>query len=463
MTAAEIARRAGGGVDGDAEAAIDAWAFDSRALTPGSCFVALKGDRDGHEFVGAAFDAGAHVALVDRDPVPPVTLEAGRALVRVPDALAGLQRVAESIRSDRNDLTVIAVTGSTGKTSTKDLLAAALAPLGVFANAESYNNEFGLPLTLCNAPAAAAVVVTEMGERFAGDLDRLCEIAKPTIGVVTNVGLAHAEHLGGHDGTVAVLSEMLRFLPPDGVAVLNADDPFLGDLSAATTARILRAGFAPDAEYRIEDLQLDSRLRPTFRIQGCEFSVPFRGEHNAQNAAQAIAVAHGAFGLEFGVIATELAGAAAARWRMELLETDTGVVVLNDAYNANPASMQAALVALSRLPVDGSGRRVAVLGDMRELGQHHDDAHTTIGASAAELRVDLVIGVGGGGALIAAEAKAGGADSVSVEDAAGAVAVLEAQLRPGDVVLVKGSRALGLERVAHAIVAAGSLVEGGAA
>lgn len=462
MTAAEIARRAGGVVDGDEHTAVDAWAFDSRALAPGSCFVALKGDRDGHEFVGAAFDAGAHVALVDRDPTPAVPLGEGRALVRVADALTGLQRVAASIRTDRSDLRVVAVTGSTGKTSTKDLLAAALAPLGAFANAESYNNEFGLPLTLCNLPSQAGVVVTEMGERSLGDLKKLCEIARPVVGVVTNVGLAHAEYLGGHAGTVEVLSEMLRSLPPEGVAVLNADDPFLGELSAATNARILRAGFAADAEYRIEDVRLDAELRPTFRVQGQAFSVPFRGEHHAQNAAQAVAVAHGALGLDLDVIATELAGAAPARWRMELLESDTGVIVLNDAYNANPASMEAALVALSRLPVKAPGRRIAVLGDMRELGRHHDDAHNTVGARAAELRVDLVLGVGDGGSLIVAEAKAGGTVATTVADAAGAVAVLVGQLRPGDAVLVKGSRALGLERVADAIVAAGRLVEGGA-
>jgi UDP-N-acetylmuramoyl-tripeptide--D-alanyl-D-alanine ligase len=451
MTAGEIARRAGGVVDGDANATVDAWGFDSRALAPGSCFVALKGGRDGHEFVAAAFDAGARVALIDRDPIPAIALGTGRALVRVPDALAGLQRVATSIRADRADLRVVAVTGSTGKTSTKDLLAAALAPLGTFANAESYNNEFGLPLTLCNTPHAAAVVVTEMGERFVGDLTELCAIAQPTVGVVTNVGLAHAEHLGGHAGTVEVLSEMLRSLPEAGVAVLNADDPFRSDLSAETKAHVLRAGFASDAEYRIEDVQLDAQLRPTFRVQGYEFSVPLRGEHHAQNAAQAIAVAHGAFGMAFDVIATELAGAAPARWRMEFLETDDDVIVLNDAYNANPTSMEAALVALGRLPA-GAGARVAVLGDMRELGAHHDDAHRDVGARAAELGFDLVVGVGAGGALIAAAASENGVETIVAADAEAAVALLDERLRSGDAVLVKGSRALGLERIAHALV-----------
>jgi UDP-N-acetylmuramoyl-tripeptide--D-alanyl-D-alanine ligase len=244
---------------------------------------------------------------------------------------------------------------------------------------------------------------------------------------------------------------MLRALPGDGVAVLNADDPYLADLSAATRARVVRAGFAPDADYRIEDVRLDAQLRPTFRVQGHAFSVPLRGEHHVRNAAQAIAVAHGAFALELDVIATELAAAAPARWRMELLETGDGVIVLNDAYNANPTSMEAALVALCRLPA-GTGERVAVLGDMRELGAHHDDAHRTVGLRAAELGLDLVVGVGAGGAMIADAARGCGVETIVVADADGAVAVLDGRIGGGDAVLVKGSRALGLERVAEALV-----------
>jgi UDP-N-acetylmuramoyl-tripeptide--D-alanyl-D-alanine ligase len=219
---------------------------------------------------------------------------------------------------------------------------------------------------------------------------------------------------------------------------------------------------APTAEYRVEDVRLDAQLRPTFSVRGHEFSVPLRGEHHAQNAAQAIAVAHGAFGLDFAVIATELAAAAPARWRMELDETDDGVTVLNDAYNANPTSVEAALVALARLPMTASARRVAVLGDMRELGAHHDEAHRAVGLRAGDLGLDLVVGVGEGGALIAQAARSRGVETVVVADAADAVAELEDRLRTGDAVLVKGSRALGLERVADEVIARRK-VRGGAA
>jgi UDP-N-acetylmuramoyl-tripeptide--D-alanyl-D-alanine ligase len=300
-----------------------------------------------------------------------------------------------------------------------------------------------------------------MGERKPGDLEHLCRIARPDIGVVTNVGLAHAEFLGGPEGVFGALAEMLQALPATGTAVLNADDPFLGRLTDATEARVLRAGTAADAEYRLEGVELDAQLRPTFRMLDHLFTVPLRGAHHAQNAAMAVAVAHGAFGIELDVIAAELAAAAPARWRMELIETDDGVTVLNDAYNANPTSMEAALLALTSFGVGPDRRRIAVLGDMRELGSHHDAAHDAVGARAAELGVNLVVGVGDGGARIANAASDAGATVLLVPDADAASDVLTIAVQPGDAVLVKGSRALGLERVADALVAAGR--EGGAA
>ena len=200
LSAREIARRARGRVAGDEDASAYTWDFDSRALRDGACFVALRGARDGHDFVADAFGAGARIALVDDSFADVRRLGPGQALVHVGDTLGALQEIARSLRLDRPDLHVVAVAGSTGKTSTKDLLAAALASRGCHANAESYNNEFGLPITLCNTPESAHVVVAEMGERFAGDLTELCEIARPDTGVVTNAGLAHAEYLGGRDG-----------------------------------------------------------------------------------------------------------------------------------------------------------------------------------------------------------------------------------------------------------------------
>ena len=453
-TADDIARRAGGEVDGDPAARVDSWAFDSRALDPGACFVALHGTRDGHDFVSSAFAAGATVALVAHAP-DGVTLSTGRALVRVDDTLAALQQIARSLRADRRELAVVAIGGSTGKTSTKDLVAATLAPLGCHANAESYNNEFGLPVTLCNTPAAARVVVTEMGERFAGDLALLCDIAQPNVGIVTNVGLAHAEYLGGTDGTIAVLAELLEALPADGLAVLNADDQTTPELAARARARVVTAGSATLADYRIDDVALDARLRSSFTLRGQHFSVPLHGRHHAQNASLAIAVAHERFGMPLPEIAVALEAAQPARLRMQLLDTDDGITILNDAYNANPTSMEAALHALAHFEVAPSGRRIAVLGDMRELGDFHAAAHHATGEQAAQLGIDLVVGVGAGGALIATAAHSGGLETTLAADAAAASALVIGLARRGDAVLVKASNAVALEQVADALLAQG--------
>jgi UDP-N-acetylmuramoyl-tripeptide--D-alanyl-D-alanine ligase len=455
LTAGEIARRADGRVAGDDGVAVDTWAFDSRALVAGDCFVALHGDRDGHDFVGAAFDAGASVALVADEFDGSRLVRPGRALVHVADPLEALQEVARTVRRDRADLHVVAVAGSTGKTSTKDLLAVVLASQGCHANAESYNNEFGLPITLCSTPDAARVLVAEMGERFAGDLAALCDIAQPDTGVVTNAGLAHAEHLGGREGVVAVLSELLERLPPAGTAVLNADDPASPRLAASTAAAVVTVGAAADADYRFDDVVIDARLRPSFRMRETRFSVPLHGEHHVHNAAMAIAVAHDVFALPLDELALELGSARPGRWRMELLESPAGVVVLNDSYNANPTSMTAALVALARFDVPAGARRIAVLGDMRELGAHHEDAHRDAGTRAASLSVDLVVGVGAGGEAIASAARDAGADALTAPDADAALDLVAPLVRAGDAVLVKGSRAVGLERLAATLAAAG--------
>jgi UDP-N-acetylmuramoyl-tripeptide--D-alanyl-D-alanine ligase len=456
LTAGEIARRAHGRVVGDDDLSVDTWAFDSRAVGPGDCFVALRGDRDGHDFVGAAFDAGARVAVVDDGFDDSELVRPGRALVHVGDPLAALQETARTVRRGRPDLHVVAVGGSTGKTSTKDLLAAVLASQGCYANAESYNNEFGLPITVCNTPDAARVLVAEMGERFAGDLAALCEIARPDTGVVTNAGLAHAEHLGGPQGVIAVLSELVAALPDDGTAILNADDPASAQLASATGATVVTVGADVHAEYRIEDATVDARLRSSFGLRGTRFTVPLHGEHHVHNAAMAIAVAHHVFALPLDEIALALGSARPGRWRMELLDTRRGVTILNDSYNANPSSMEAALVALARFAVPAGGRRIAVLGDMRELGAHHDDAHREAGERAAALALDLVVGVGAGGAAIADAARAAGATVLVAPDAETAITLVAPVVHTGDAVLVKGSRAVGLERFAAALADDGS-------
>jgi UDP-N-acetylmuramoyl-tripeptide--D-alanyl-D-alanine ligase len=444
LRAVDIAHHAHGVVAAGApEAAVTSWAFDSRTLRRGACFAALRGERDGHDFVPAAFAAGASVALVSqtREFEPPP----GAALVRVDDVLRRLQDLARTARAARPELRVVGVGGSVGKTSTKDLLAAALVSLGCYANRDSYNNEFGLPITLLNTPNRARVLVAEMGERFPGDIALLSDIARPDVGVVTNVGLAHAEHLGGERGAARAMDELLQTLPPGGIAVLNADDPWTPSLRVAGGVSIVTAGAAETADYRIEDLQLDDELHPSFTMAGRPVVVPLRGEHQAHNAALALAVAHRAFGIELDVAAEALAAVEPARWRLEMHTTRRGLTVLNDAYNANPASMDAALRALARTPTQG--RRFAVLGDMLELGDVGPEAHAAVGRRVADLHIDVLVGVGSGGEAIALAA-APGVKVYPAANAADAGRVVRALTGPGDTVLVKASRAVGLELVA---------------
>jgi UDP-N-acetylmuramoyl-tripeptide--D-alanyl-D-alanine ligase len=444
VTAREIAHHAQGEVvAGSPDAVVTSWSFDSRVLEPGACFVALRGERDGHEFVGAAFAEGARVALVS-EPLgiaPPV----GGAVVRVDNVLLRLQELAGAARA-AHDWRVVGITGSTGKTSTKDLLAAVLAPLGCHANPASYNNEFGLPVTLLNAPADTNVVVAEMGERFPGDVAALCAIARPGSGIVTNVGLAHAEHLGDLDGAAKVMSELFEALPAGGVAVCNADDEWTARLTAADGVDVVTAGTAETADYRIEQVVVDDHLHPSFSLRGRRFTVPLHGEHQALNAALALALADRVFGVDLETAAEAVAAARPARWRLELHTTPGGVTLLNDTYNANPASMDAALRALARTPTEG--RRIAVLGDMRELGVHSEDAHTAVGVRAGELRLDALVGVGAGGRAIATAAAGTVADVRTAPDAATALDLLRQMAEPGDTVLLKASRAVGLELVA---------------
>jgi UDP-N-acetylmuramoyl-tripeptide--D-alanyl-D-alanine ligase len=453
-TAAEIAHHSEGVVvAGTPDAVVASWAFDSRALEPGACFVALRGERDGHEFVADAFAAGASVALVSR-PLPGVVPPIGGAIVQVDDVLLRLQGLARAARAARAELRVVGVTGSTGKTSTKDLLAAALAPLGCYASPASYNNEFGLPITLLGAPDDARVVVAEMGERFPGDIAALCAIARPEIGVVTNVGLAHAEHLGGPRGAAKVMGELIASLPEAGLAVLNADDEWSPSLAASAGVAVVTAGIASGADYRVEHLELDDRLRPAFSLQGRRVTVPLHGAHQAVNAALALAVAHGGFGMDLDVAVDALAQVRPAQWRLEVQTSAAGLIVLNDAYNANPASMEAALHTLAGTAT--TGRRIAVLGDMHELGDYSYDAHAGIGRRAAELEIDVLVVVGAGGRIIAEAAAISIVEVHTAADPSEALQVVRSLTVRGDAVLVKASRAVGLEVVAVALLGAAS-------
>jgi UDP-N-acetylmuramoyl-tripeptide--D-alanyl-D-alanine ligase len=457
LTAAEIAAAAGGALAaGPATARASSFGIDSRVLEPGACFVALRASRDGHDFVPDAWERGATVAVVSRPVDAPPS---GRAVVAVGDGLAALAALGRAARERLGAIPVVAVTGSAGKTGTKDLTAAALASrLRVHPSPVSFNNEAGVPLTLLGAPAGTEVVVTEMGARFAGNIAELAAIARPTVGIITNVGLAHAGLLEGRDGIAAVKGELVEALPAGGLAILNADCPAVDGLAGRTTARVVRVGRSAGADVRVVGLRVDDRLRPSFTLStpvgDAPVTLALQGEHQAVNAAMAAAAA-----LELGVplaaAATGLGSARPAPLRMVVELSPAGVLVLNDAYNSSPTSAAAALVALGRVAV--SGQRLAVLGEMLELGSYAPAAHAELGALAAEVGVDLLVTVGEGARPVGDAAREAGVTVVDTPDRCAARAAVTRAARAGDAVLVKASRAVGLELVAAALLDPGSV------
>jgi UDP-N-acetylmuramoyl-tripeptide--D-alanyl-D-alanine ligase len=458
LSAEEIAEATGGELSGDASATADSYGIDTRRLEAGACFVALQGERDGNDFVADAWKRGATIAVVTRAPR---RVAKSRAVVLVPDSLVALGALGDFARHRLPEATVVGITGSAGKTATKDLLAAALDRTHrVQASPASFNNEAGVPLTLLAADVDTEVVVTEMGARFPGNITELCTIAEPQVGVITHVGMAHAGLLGGREGIARVKGELLEAIDRDGLAVLDANDPFTPALAARTRARVLTIGTGDSsaADVRAVDVVLDDELRPSFVLETPWGTTPVclsvRGEHQAVNAAMAATVA-----LELGApldqVAEGLAGAVTAAWRMDVIRTPEGITVVNDAYNASPTSMAAALRSFRRVAVGKRKRRVAVLGEMLELGDHAREEHERVGRLAAESEIDVVIAVGVGAQPIADGARAAGVHTViQVDDADDALAEVSQNARAGDAVLVKASRAVGLERVAEALTVA---------
>ena len=444
-----VASAVGGRLDG-ADVDVTGAASDHRAASAGDLFVALQGKRvDGHVHVDDAIRAGAAGALVTSDA------SFAGPVVRVPETREALLRLAADERSAMA-AEVVGITGSSGKTSVKDLASAVLATrFRVHANPASFNTEVGVPLSLLNSPADAEVVVCEMGSRGLGHIARLCEVARPAIGVVTNVGPAHLEMFRSIEVVADAKAELVEALPHDGTAVLNADDPRVTAFDARTRARVLRFGTGPDANVRGEDLSLDSSGLPSFtlRVPGgserVELAIP--GEHMAWNALAA-AAAGVALGLTAGECAAGLKEARVSPWRMETFEGAGGIRVLNDSYNANPASMAAALKAARWIA--GRNACVAVLGAMAELGAASDVEHERVGELAARLGIDHLVVVGAGARRIAVGATREGVEPdrvTRIETLEGAAEAARRVAGPGDVVLIKGSRAAGLERVAEAL------------
>ena len=418
--------------------------LDSRRIRPGGLFVALAGERvDGHEHAAGAVGAGAVGVLAAR----PVGVPA----VVVPDVPAALADLARAVLDRLPDITVVGLTGSSGKTSTKDLLAQLLAELGpTVAPPGSFNNELGHPYTVLRSTVDTRYLVLEKSARGIGHVAWLTRIARPRIGVVLNVGTAHLGEFGSRENIALAKGELVEALPADGVAVLNADDPLVLAMADRTAARVVTVGLADTADVRAVDVTLDERGTPSYELVTATGSVPVtlavHGEHQVGNSLAAAAVAL-ELGMPLPAVADALGRARAlSRWRMEVTERPDGVLVVNDAYNANPESMAAALRALTTM---ARGRRSwAVLGEMAELGASAADEHRRVGELAAELGVDRVVVVGPGAQRLYAAAREG---AVHVDDADAAIALLRAQLRPEDVVLVKASRAAGLERVALAL------------
>ena len=451
-----VADVVGGRIEGNADEVVVSGpvVIDGREAEPGSLFVAFAGEHaDGHEHAPQAAAHGAVAVLGTRaTELPTVVVE---------DPQAALQLLARHVVAQRRregPLTVLAVTGSQGKTSTKDLLAAVLAARGpTVATRGSYNNELGVPLTVLGVEPGTHHLVVEMGARGRGHIAELTALVPPDVSIVLNVGSAHLSEFGSREAIAEAKGELVSGLRPGGIAVLNADDERVAAMSSLAPGQVLTFGVedAGGADVRVEDLVLDRLGRPRFTLRSAEASAEVAlqvvGAHQATNAAAAAAAAL-AVGMTLADVAAALTSVATlSPWRMELHETADGVVVLNDSYNANPESMRAALDALVSIGADPSvGRTVAVLGEMLELGADSETSHRELGELAAG-RVDQLVVVGDGARGIHAGATDAGRPSVLVDDNAAAIDWLRTHLRAGDAVLVKASRGARLDEVAAAL------------
>jgi UDP-N-acetylmuramoyl-tripeptide--D-alanyl-D-alanine ligase len=427
--------------------------IDSRQAEPGALFAALPGERaDGHDFAARAVEAGAAAVLATR--------EVGVPAVIVDDVLTAMGALARAVVDRLPAVTVVGLTGSAGKTSTKDLLAHLCARLGpTVAPPGSFNNEIGHPLTVLRADEDTRYLVLEMGARGLGHITHLTRIAPPAIGIVLNVGSAHIGEFGSREVVAKAKGELVEALTAEGTAVLNADDPLVRTMAARTAARVVTFGRMPDATVRATDEEPDEAGRSRFTLVTPEGSAPvhlrLHGAHAVSNALAAAAAAR-RLGMPVAEVAAALSEAEpVSRWRMEVTERPDGVTVVNDAYNANPESVRSALDTVVHMA--RGGRAFAVLGEMAELGAATISEHEKIGAYAARGGLAGLIAVGETAAAVLKGTEQVGTwtgERVHVEDVGAAVAALGERLRPGDVVLIKGSRVAGLERVAQAVLAA---------
>jgi UDP-N-acetylmuramoyl-tripeptide--D-alanyl-D-alanine ligase len=420
---------------------------DSRLAADGALFVAIPGERvDGHDFVADARGRGAMAAVVSRPVDGPSIL--------VEDTVLALGRLASAVRRRLTGCSVIAITGSSGKTSTKDLLAQVLDSAGPTVAPEgSFNTEVGLPMTILRADEGTRYLILEMGMRGIGHIGYLCELAEPDIGILLNVGSAHLGLLGSREAIAGAKGEILDLLPANGFAILGGDDPQVMSQAHRAGTRVVTFGEGESVDVRATNVRLDGTARASFTVTAgekeAEVRLQFHGRHYVANAL-AVAAACLCMDLPLDWTAQAISSAVPkSRWRMEVHRSADGTTVVNDAYNANPESMRAALHTLAAM---ADGRRSwAVLGQMLELGDASESEHAQLGQLASSLGIRLVC-VGHGAEAMHRAALQERGSSVWVEGVDEANALLAEEIRPGDVVLVKASRGIGLDRVAVPLV-----------
>jgi UDP-N-acetylmuramoyl-tripeptide--D-alanyl-D-alanine ligase len=449
MTLDEVAREIGAQARGILAGEVVGVTTDTRDDVRGRVFFALRGENhDGHDYVARALEHGAATAVVDH--APPGVADP---LLIVPDTLGAYGDLARAHRL-RFGIPVVGVTGSVGKTSTREMIAAALeARFEVLSTQRNYNNDVGVPRTLFGLTADHGVAVIEMAMRARGEIARLAQIARPTVGVITNIGLSHIEILGSRDEIAAAKAELLEALPPYGRAIIPADDAYADFLRERAPCEVITFGLSERAGFRATGLVFDEHGAPRFRVNGQPIEIASPGVHHVANAAAACAIAD-VLGIEHERVAERLAAYRPQPGRMRPVTTAAGVTVLDDSYNAAPDSMRAGLETLALIARARGGRAVAFLGDMKELGDHSAEAHRYVGEVAGTLGIDLIVTVGDAAEDTGrAAAERIGADNIRAfaysEEAA---RIAPSLVIPGDVTLVKGSRAMQMERIVEALI-----------
>jgi UDP-N-acetylmuramoyl-tripeptide--D-alanyl-D-alanine ligase len=460
VAAQALAKTVGGKlVAGDPAAVVSAVSIDSRRISPGELFIAIKGERfDGHDFIAQSVAAGAAGVVGERftaDQLELIAREA-RFAVRVDDTLLALQRMAADHRSGLN-AACIAVTGSTGKTTAKDMISAALSDSAhTVATEGSLNNEIGLPLTILRAPETVEILVVEMGMRGLGQIDSLCSIARPDVGVVTNVNDTHIELLGSRERIALAKSELVAAIPDTGGAVLNGDDPLVVSMAGKCRGRVITVGLGPQCDLVACDLHSRGADGIQFSVRGREHiddvRVGLPGMHNVYNALFAIGVCH-LIGFSAESAARRFEAFSGSAMRMTVRTTASRITVIDDSYNASPASMHAALKTL--MDIGSHGRTIAVLGDMLELGHISESAHKDVGRFIANEGPEVTLTVGERARLISEQIRCMDSNKIAEHFSTNAQAIdrLRSLLQPGDTVLVKGSRGAHMDEVVESLLA----------